>query len=436
VSELVLGAPRSSSATGCDLIGDGQKADCVWTRKQFIALCEYMMNSNVETHFMHVYRDELGNAKFMKSKRRRVHQRVTWAWDSILRKAKRSVGIGFYPSNLDRMSRWGAIDLDARSEKEAKRARRLALAAFEVLRRDTNRYLLLEKSGSEGWHLFVFTLDFHPISEWTRLLKQLASRIGAEVKPGSCEIFPNEIRGNSLPYGIRAPGTWNPKTDQFGLIFFDSTSALLSLIQKKKEESPFPYHSTATGKAGHLNDRDWFYSGDAADWQRQFAILHPGTRHQHLKDLVSAAFRQAGRDVVRRNAEAQFLASQVTTNAALAEHLEEFEELWLWMENQWSEELPDAEKSRFDELSSRIEKDLFRILLNFAQYAAAEGRFDFPFSTKNVGERLDRSFQHISNLRQRFVTSGIIVKTTSQVPNVSAARYRWPARTETEITAA
>src|SRR5205085_2597031 len=159
-------------------------------------------------------------------------------------------------------------DFDAH-DGNATRARRLALAALDLLRRNHQLYFILAKSGSEGWHLFIFTEEFYPIAEWTRFLKEVACAIGAEIRPGCCEIFPNETRNDSLPYGIRAPGTWNPKTNQCGLIFFESISALLSRTKKKKEEGPFLYPSTTTAAADQLNDSGAFYSGGNTDWQEK-----------------------------------------------------------------------------------------------------------------------------------------------------------------------
>jgi hypothetical protein len=97
---------------------------------------------------------------------------------------------------------------------------------------------------------------------------------------------------------------------------------------------------------------------------------------------------------------------------------------------------PDLEKSRFNALSLTIEKELFRLLLNFAQNATAEGRYNFPFSIENVADRLGKKFQYISKLRQRFTTLGLISQTAPHVPNVSAARYRWLEPTKSEIAAA
>jgi hypothetical protein len=95
-------------------------------------------------------------------------------------------------------------------------------------------YLILTTSGSEGWHLFVCSAEFHPVEHWVRLLKQVADKIGAEIKTGICEIFPHETRNRSRPHAIRAPGTWNPKTNQLGAVFYES----IGLFFRRRKSLP------------------------------------------------------------------------------------------------------------------------------------------------------------------------------------------------------
>jgi len=47
-------------------------------------------------------------------------------------------------------------------------------------------------SRSEEWYLFVFSAEFHAVDDWVRLLKRVVDQIGAELRSGVCEIFPNE----------------------------------------------------------------------------------------------------------------------------------------------------------------------------------------------------------------------------------------------------
>jgi hypothetical protein len=246
-----------------------------------------------------------------------------------------------------------------------------------------------------------------------------------------CEIFPNEPRGTSRPHAIRAPGTWNPKTNQLGAIIFDSTHTLFQK-KRKKEESSFLYHSTDGAKTSQLNDSEEgsFYSGGKANWIQQFAIVQPSTRHAQLRALVYVIFRQVGRCVARRNAEAQYLGAKFQPNATLAEHLEEFEKLWDWTARQWQGELSEVERERQALLATEVERDLFRILRSFASHANSQGAMDFPFPIEHVGNRLGVSFQHVSKLRRRFIDSGVIVQTEPARTNRCAARFRWCLRAD------
>ena len=272
------------------LIGEGSRADRIWTRDQFIQLCKIMLNGNDPTEFLHVYCGPEGTARFVKARSPDVEKRITWTWDTITGRAKHPVAIGFYPWNPQGRSRWAAIDLDAH-DGDAARAKALALAALQLLRNRPEFYLILTTSGSEGWHVFVFTAEFHAVEHWVRLLKQVADNIGTEIKTGICEIFPHETRNRSRPHAIRVPGTWNPKTNQFGAIFFESTGALLQK-KEEKEVSSFLYRSSSEAGIGQLNDsgEPSFYCGGLQNWIEQFAITQSGTRHTQLRELCTAFF--------------------------------------------------------------------------------------------------------------------------------------------------
>jgi hypothetical protein len=146
---------------------------------------------------------------------------------------------------------------------------------------------------------------------------------------------------------------------------------------------------------------------------------------------VYCIFRQVGHQCARRTADAQYQGARVQTSATLAEHLEEFEELWKWETAQWRTELSDLERKILSRLESEGERDLFRILKNFARYAVAKKEADFPFPIQHVASRLGVSFQYVSKLRQRFVGASIIVQTAPAITNRSAARFRWVFQTTT-----
>jgi CRP-like cAMP-binding protein len=140
---------------------------------------------------------------------------------------------------------------------------------------------------------------------------------------------------------------------------------------------------------------------------------------------VYCIFRQVSHRVARGIADAQYRAARVQPKAALAEHLDEFEELWNWMTGQWQAELSAAERKAFALLGTEIECDLFRILMNFAHYARSQERKDFPFPLQHVADRLGVSFQYVSKLRRRLIDGSIIVQTEPAITNRCAARVRW-----------
>jgi hypothetical protein len=111
--------------------------------------------------------------------------------------------------------------------------------------------------------------------------------------------------------------------------------------------------------------------------------------------------------------------------ATLAEHLEEFEELWNWTVDRWRDELSAAELDLHDSLGSATERDLFRILRNFARLATELNRPDFAFPLEHVASRLRVTFQYVSKLRRKFAAAGVISQTAAARVNSAATRFRW-----------
>src|SRR5439155_16261703 len=86
-------------------------------------------------------------------------------------------------------------------------------------------------SGGGGFHLFIFQRDLQPIGEWILLLKQVCHAIGAEISPGICEIFPSEkAELQAVGKAIRAPGTWNRKSDCCSEIEAETLGPLLKSL--------------------------------------------------------------------------------------------------------------------------------------------------------------------------------------------------------------
>jgi hypothetical protein len=220
------------------IIGHAKKADLVWTDEQFRDLCLHMLNGNPDNFFLMPFRDaKTGQPRFAKANKASARHRIQWAWDTVRGTASKA-SVGFYPRNAEGKSRWAAMDFDAH-DGDKQRARELALKAFAALFQHPELFLVLCTSGGGGWHLFVFTVAFHPVAKWNLLLRNVADLIGAPVEKGLLEIFPDgESRGTGC--GIRAPGTWNPKSDQFGQIAYERVAELLehpALLGSSKESN-------------------------------------------------------------------------------------------------------------------------------------------------------------------------------------------------------
>ena len=100
------------------------------------------------------------------------------------------------------------------------RARDLAHKAFAHLIREPHLYVALTTSAGDpvysGWHLFIFTAEFYPCRRLDPVTEASGRQNRCARKSGICEIFPDECRG--IGRGIRAPGTWNPKNGECGLV--------------------------------------------------------------------------------------------------------------------------------------------------------------------------------------------------------------------------
>lgn len=163
MNELSLSEP-GGFAPNCLLIGEGQRADCVWTNQDFLLLCDIMLNGNGPNEFLITHQDKHGAPKFARAKTQRMKRRAGWSWDTITGRAKSKVGLGFYPSNAIEKSQWAAMDFDAHDGNDA-RARDLAADALNVVWKATDLYVILTRSGSGGWHLFLYDRFRRPRSE-------------------------------------------------------------------------------------------------------------------------------------------------------------------------------------------------------------------------------------------------------------------------------
>lgn len=423
-----------SRSTSSIIVGDGYPADRLWTKAEFTALCRLLHNDKAEAaDYLLVYRSSDGAPQFKRAKRCQLKRRIAWAWETIAGRAKKQAGIGFYPTSNESRTRWAALDFDGH-DGNGERPRRFAVAVLDlVVRRLPDLNVILATSGSQGWHVFLIADELRDIEEWTKLLKQLTDSVGATVQPGECEIFPRETRNGGWPYGIRAPGTWNPKTGVCGRIFFENVGPLLKRAieaekrkaeQKKKSTSLYLAATQQDGIQLH-DSAGTLYRGEGSRWQHEFAITIPGTRNAQLKRLVHAIYRQASRYVARANAVLQYHEAKPRPRASLEEHLGEFDELWKWTAEKWVRALPEDERERFNEFDTDHQRDFYRVVKNFADLADLARSEDFPIAVTNVSERLHVSTQYVSKMRELFVRRRILILTSLHVTNRRAARYRW-----------
>jgi hypothetical protein len=418
-----------SLLTDCVIVGHARKADVVFTPRQWFALAVHMMNENPANFFLMPYRDKNGQPRYAKAFRANAEKRMQWAWDTITGKARSPASIAFYPTNAERSTRWGGMDFDAHDDDFA-RARDLALKAFTFLYQQAQLFVCLTTSAGDaersGFHLFAFSRQFYPCEEWTRLFKQVAAQIGAPIQDGVCEIFPNECRGLCKP--LRALGTWNPKTNDCGLILHETLTKGLPPLRCREDKGSNAFYllgEPRVAKGPSSANREVF-RGEHGEWAASFAITAPCSRHKKLTDLVIAAFLQAGKSVVRRNAELQYHEATPASVAKLDEHIKEFEELWLWKGQEWQRKLLPPEREKFEHLTTEGERDAFRILRNWSQTDSP----DFYASCESLGARLGKSLRGASKLRRKFCELRILRPTAPYVPHKLCARFEWTAGAE------
>jgi len=374
---------------------------------------------------------------FAKNKSARADARAEWAWNSITGRAKQPVGIGFYPTNMQGETRWGAFDFDAHGNdtEEAEKTQQRALAAFHLLSRHTQLRLLLGTSGSHGWHLFCYSDRFLPVSEWIGLLEDVARKIGVPVQDGVCEIFPSSTRGRIGGGGIRAPGSFNPKTGQCGRIYFDQVGpALIEPVKEKQssEEKSYLFSVSVSYEgrktSGHrektISSQIKDKSEPISELESRFHIDAARTRRARLKRLVGESFRCYGRDLLRQAAERQHKLAAVAPVASLSEHMAEFDGFFDFFHDLWIEELSQPEREKFARLTIQTERDFFRIVHGWNKLKGEDS--DFKLSTGNIALRLGIGVSYATKIRKKFWKElGIIDETVPFVANVTPARFKW-----------
>jgi hypothetical protein len=423
-------------ANNCYIVGEAKRADVIWSEGDFKALCEHMLNENPLSHFLNVWIDAKGQARFTKAPlSHRADRRASWAWGTITGKAKGQTGIGFYPSNPEGQSRWAALDFDAHNG-EHEQARKWSLEAFSLLLQNPQVHLILCTSGN-GFHLFIITRELQPLSAWIVLLKQLCELIGAPIADGSCEIFPNE-RAESQPVGkaIRAPGTWNPKTNTFSLIEAETVKPLLKLLPRGWSSGVGKLKRVLPRNSSELSLQKSTDNYSFTQWSistkplvdkilARYPIARQGTRHGLLVQLVGHLSKKFGRQAAQRIVEEHYRLNERNIRSTLDEHLRDFSTAWDGMCKKLVSELSAAEKEAFNRLKTEHQREGFLIVRAFAGAADHKKQRDFAISQASLADRLIVTGPGAGDVIRKLCKEEIIAPTQDYVRHKHSARFRW-----------
>jgi hypothetical protein len=404
-----------------------KKANEVWTRQEWTSLAEHLHNDNPPTHYVMGFCKE-GKVHYVRSKRVPAGRAISWAWTSITGTARLRLAFAPYSSNERQQSRWGGLDFDAH-DGDCDRARELAFAAFRVLLNVPDLCIVLETSGSGGWHVWAISPEFHSTADWLRLLKNVVRLIGATVCSGLCEIFPPDSLPSRFSIGMRAPGCWNPRSGTCSEIVWENTHTSLDsvLSGKSKTVALIP-----KGLEGDFPDKERSISFSiplyrSKQFLQQLGITVPSTRNGRLGKLVGAVFHQVGHTTARGLAQEQFRGKAAPTKATEAEHLASFEKHWQGLSEKWAAKLSEVEREVFARLDTQNERDAFRIVRSFARKAESDGAADFPIVRDNLAARLGVTGNGAAGIRDKLARLGLIEKTADCVKNKFAARFKWLA---------
>ena len=417
-----VSAPEPSLAV---LSFQGRRANEVFTCHEWELLCRHLHNENASTTFVFGFRDAQGK-QYLKSRHRVFSKAISWAWSTITGKTMRKLAFVPYSSNEKKESRWGAADFDAHDGNTA-RARTYAFRAFQVLLNHPDLAIILESTGSGGWHVWAIAQDFRPIRDWVKLLKAVATEIGAPLQTGVCEIFPPDSIPSRYGKPLRAPGCWNPGTDTLSEIHWHNCEALLTRLAKSTHNSGshFPERNKQVAFSSSPTQESGLYHLWARKWSAQFGLVKASTRNDLLGKLVGTMFHQIGHDMASKIAAAQYDQKTTTTKTTKEKHLAQFEKFWAGAEGNWLAGLSGSEKALYERLNSQNERDAFRIIRSFERLARKESRADFPIVRDELARRLGITPAGAGWVRDQLAKHRVIERTQVFKANKTAARYRW-----------
>lgn len=427
-----------------------------------LRLWAHQMNGNGPFDYVMGFRDK-GKKTYTRARRVPIANGLRRAMTTVLGSAPagRESTVAAYARNQSGMSCWGAFDFDYGPDG-GRDARRPANAALAEITKE-NRYVVLEETHN-GLHLVILKKDLIPSEAWTRFLTEIACSIGASIKRGVCEIFPSASSSNTnAGFALRLLGSWNPSAGRVGTILFENIAPLMSELEADPPPllpSSYPKRDKCLPNSQDESESDDKNSTSSEDnqkkennggkitrkksrknndqtafeqkWASRYPINRPRQRNDRLKELTANIYFVVSRATGRDIAEEQFIKKTVKTEADLAAHIKDFEDIWDSMEKQvWLPSLNPVEVQTLERLNTPAERDAFRIIGGYARFAKKSGQ-DFFIVRDDLARRLQLSGPGAGKLVTRFITLNILKRTQEYIPEVSAARYRWLLNAETD----
>jgi hypothetical protein len=417
------------------------RIDALLTKAQFVSLVRHMLNGNPVSHFLTVWSDEGGVAKFAKAKLgRNAETHAGWTFDTITGKAKRNTSMGLYPKNKDNESTWAALDFDAHDHTERHVAEDRAVRAFTLLLEYQDRYLILSASG-RGYHVFILAHEPRPVTEWVRLLKDAADSVGAPIQDGVCEMFPNaKTAEQEVGRAIRVPGSLNPVTGEVEKIMADTIQPLLERLARQEtaqDNATRERSLLAPGELSLVKEANSYFREQrqaqacflSASTQRlieevlaKYPIVKKGTRNGILTKLVGELFRKFGFALSEQIVRQHYCAHDGNVRTGLAEHLREFQQAWESFRKKELARLSQSERERFDKLQTEPQREAFFLCRAFAKF-----KNEFPLSQASLADRLSITRQGAGYVIARLIEVDVVKKTADARPHSKSAYYRWTA---------
>jgi hypothetical protein len=414
----------------------------LWSKKQWIALAHHFHNSNPPDRWvMGFFAPNFKNGGRPEAQYKRAktpHSKgIPWAWQSLCGKGKMRIAYTPYSKNEKGFSRWAGVDFDAHSSnpQDSQNAFKRAFNFFLSILAEPDIYVVVEASG-RGWHVFLISKTFHPVSFWVSFIKSKLKEIGLEdeIEQGTIEIFPPDSEEeNEFGRALRAPGSWHPTRNDVSRIIWENVTPLMDELVTLNIEK----RKTVTLK----DKKDCFSRSPLSSSQavpflyprlvprlERYSITKTGTRNNKLKKLVGELFHQVSVTMAERFVIEQYRKKTVPTEATEHDHIKAFGELWAGLQRRWLGILSQTEDDKLQSLDAVNEQEAFRIIRSYASYAQKNERDDFAIGMSDLGARLGMTRVGTSKLVNRFITLGILKRTREYVAHKFSGHYAWKSR--------